>query len=683
MLITVLFVLGATLPDVSGGDLFLASDQLERNQRYENAARSFRQCAEQSETLRPYALSRAAKNYHAAGDNEAAAALFQQVLTTYPDGPWTRLTWMRMGDMYYKQGQVVKARSYYKKVLDGLQPLPWFLDNLAWNNADYALLLPGYEQEGYAWFRHIVATTIYVAPRKDASQRLLKSKNIEDRAWGVYGYMRSGNPRDAREAMSKEAVILHGPEGVALPLLSLDVTLATAQTDLPGTQKRLGALVQNNKDSLWVRTWLMLAIREQAGNKHYPVAEMLAQLLSENFPDGRDAGDAYWWLAEKYEGLSDKEGAKRMYRQLADRHPDHVRVPRSLLYLANHARDAGKTENAYKLYDELGRIFPKERLTAEGYYCAAKMAGSRKDAVKQQVYLKKSAGVGLGYFYAHRALHLLHTLSKTGAADRGLRVDTADDFLQSMSMTLDTREKLHFLIDESAPYQRLKFFGMHGIEEGEWEALACIVTMPVSLEKLWYPAIAEAGFMHTMCQYMYDRNWGIENGNPTVARLRVEYPLAYWQHVHAISRELGVDPYLVLAIARQESTFRAGIVSSAGATGVLQLMPATASWLAKVDDRVAADHVQNLKSPCNSILLGTVYLQRMMSRSQNNMVYALASYNAGPGNCDKWRAQFKKMTLEEFADAIPFSETNEYVKKVLANYAAYHSLYPAPEESTK
>ena len=65
------------------------------------------------------------------------------------------------------------------------------------------------------------------------------------------------------------------------------------------------------------------------GGKRYAAAEMLAQLLSQYFPEGRDAGDVYWWLSEKYEALPDKEGAKRMYRQLAERHPDHVRVPRS------------------------------------------------------------------------------------------------------------------------------------------------------------------------------------------------------------------------------------------------------------------------------------------------------------------------------------------------------------------
>lgn len=684
MLIPLLLLLGAAIPDIEGGALFLSGDQSERTNLHENATRLFRQCAQQSEVLRPYALSRAAANYHALGQDDTAEELFQYVLDTYPEGPWVRLAWKRMGDMYYQQGHVVKARSYYNKALAGLDPLPWFLDNLAWNNADYALLLPGYEQEGYAWFRHIVQTTIYIAPRRNAAERLLKSTNAEDRVWGIYGYIRCSKLREAREALDKEAVLLKGTDGNQVPLSVLDITLATAQSDLPGTQQRLSTLLQVNKSNTWARVWLMVAVREQAGNKRWPVVEMLAQLFSETFPDGRDAGDIYWSMALRYEAVPDKEGANRMYRLLADRHSDHVRAPRSLLYLANNARDAKNSDEAFKLYEELGRTFPDERLTAEGYYNAAQLAASLGKSEEERAYLKKAAGVGIGHFHAHRALDVLRTKHKIMPKGvHNLPVDGTDSFLLPMPMTLAGHEKYDFMIKDTPVLQRLQYFGIHGLEEGEWEALNCILTAPESLQKLWFPAIAEAGFMHTMNQYMYARNWGVENGLPTEARRRIEYPLAYREHVYTIAKELGIDLFLVLAVARQESTFRAGIKSSAGATGVLQLMPSTANWLAKVDSRITNDHVANLESPFNSIRLGAVYLERMLKRSGNNMVYALASYNAGPGNCDKWRKRFSGKSLEAFAETIPFTETNGYVKKVLANYAAYHSLYPTLEVTAK
>jgi soluble lytic murein transglycosylase len=132
-------------------------------------------------------------------------------------------------------------------------------------------------------------------------------------------------------------------------------------------------------------------------------------------------------------------------------------------------------------------------------------------------------------------------------------------------------------------------------------------------------------------------------------------------------------------VARQESTFRPALVSSAGAVGVMQIMPGTAKHLAQTDLEIRPEHIANLESPESSLRLGAHYLARMLERSGGNLVYALASYNAGPVNCDKWRAEFRKADLETFIESIPYSETCDYVKRVLGNYAAYCSLYPPVE----
>ena len=113
--------------------------------------------------------------------------------------------------------------------------------------------------------------------------------------------------------------------------------------------------------------------------------------------------------------------------------------------------------------------------------------------------------------------------------------------------------------------------------------------------------------------------------------------------------------------------------------GVMQLMPGTADWLAGVDAALEPAHAANLESADNSLRLGAIYLQRMLERSNGSIVYALASYNGGPGNCDKWRKRHPLADTETFIESIPFSETKDYIKKVLGNYAAYLSLYRQPE----
>ncbi len=668
------------LPDISGGALFAAGDAAQRAALYENAAKLFAECAADSEMLRPYALSRVAKNHLLSGDRAEAERLFTQLLGQYPKGPWARLTQARLGELYLDVNAHEQAREQLNAVICDVDPTPWFLDGLALRRAQNALAMPEHAGEGYAYFRRVAATTLYVVQRREAARRLLASPNIEDRAWGVYGYVRAGNLREAREAMTAETIVLRGPADRQTPLSALDLFFTGEESEVADAVKRLESLIQNHTDVFWVRIWLMLAAREQAGAKRYAAAEALAVLLARYFPDGRDAGDVYWWLSERYESEAGKADARRMYRLLADTCPDHVRAPRSLFYLATYAREQGLPEEAYALFDALGEAHPASRFAAEGFYRCAQLAAAQGDDAREQHYLGRAIGVGPGEFYAHRALHRLRQALDIRPADgRSLRIDGADDFIQPFPRLPDAQYAPHPLLMKTDMYKRLKFFGIHGLEEGEWEALHTILTTPNALEKQWYPVIADAGFMHTLMQFVSAREWGVEAGKPTAMRLRVAFPAAYWPKIYAISRELGLDPWLLLAIAKQESTFRAAVLSRAGATGVLQLMPATARWLADVDERITREHVAHLKSPFNSIRLGAVYLHRMINRSQGHLVYALASYNAGPGNCDKWRARFANYKLEDFIEAIPFSETNDYVKKVLANYAAYHSIYPQPD----
>ena len=191
-----------------------------------------------------------------------------------------------------------------------------------------------------------------------------------------------------------------------------------------------------------------------------------------------------------------------------------------------------------------------------------------------------------------------------------------------------------------------------------------------------YRGIGESGTAYSAMQWASAKKFGVdENGLQSIERMRIRYPRPYWNYVKALSEEFDVDPYLILSIARQESTYRPALTSHAGASGVMQLMPRTAEWLADVDSNISKENATNLEMPKHSLRMGTVYIKRMLDRSNGNVIYALASYNAGPGNCDKWRKRNPEYTMEEFVENIPFSETQSYVKRILAHYATYKSIY--------
>ncbi|MEB3230274.1 MAG: transglycosylase SLT domain-containing protein [Leptolyngbyaceae bacterium] len=149
------------------------------------------------------------------------------------------------------------------------------------------------------------------------------------------------------------------------------------------------------------------------------------------------------------------------------------------------------------------------------------------------------------------------------------------------------------------------------------------------------------------------------------------YPLPYRDTIRAWSHQRQLNPVLVTALMRQESRFQSAIQSTVGATGLMQVMPATAEWIAGQTDIGPYD----LTNPQDSIKLGTWYLDYTHGEYGNNSMFAIASYNAGPGNVAKWIDRFGTQDLDVFVTQIPFNETKGYVTSVFGNYWNYLRLY--------
>jgi soluble lytic murein transglycosylase len=151
------------------------------------------------------------------------------------------------------------------------------------------------------------------------------------------------------------------------------------------------------------------------------------------------------------------------------------------------------------------------------------------------------------------------------------------------------------------------------------------------------------------------------------------YPLEYWDWVEQYSEDHGVDPYVVVALIRQESTFNPRVRSRAGARGLMQIMPYTGRKLARQHSR--RYRTSDLLDPEISIRYGTHYLKEVLDRFDGRLDYALASYNAGPHRVRTWTGMDLTLDSEEFIEEIPFTETRNYVKLVLRNEMMYRRLY--------
>lgn len=138
--------------------------------------------------------------------------------------------------------------------------------------------------------------------------------------------------------------------------------------------------------------------------------------------------------------------------------------------------------------------------------------------------------------------------------------------------------------------------------------------------------------------------------------------------------QANVEEALVLALIRQESGFRARAVSHAGARGLMQIMPATARRVARMINVGYSRH--RLHDPAYNLTLGTAYLERMLERFDGSYVLALAAYNAGPGRAERWIRAYgdprdPSVDAIDWIESVPFSETRNYIQRVLENLHVY------------
>ena len=151
------------------------------------------------------------------------------------------------------------------------------------------------------------------------------------------------------------------------------------------------------------------------------------------------------------------------------------------------------------------------------------------------------------------------------------------------------------------------------------------------------------------------------------------YPYKYEEIVNKYSYEYNLDPLLVLAVIKTESNFNKDAESSKGAKGLMQIMDSTGEWIAS---KLEIDNFNTnmLYEPEINIEFGCWYLNNLL-KEFGDLSLALAAYNAGMGNVDRW---IKEGIIKEDGsdiENIPYKETNNYVRKIVRDYKIYQELY--------
>ncbi len=193
----------------------------------------------------------------------------------------------------------------------------------------------------------------------------------------------------------------------------------------------------------------------------------------------------------------------------------------------------------------------------------------------------------------------------------------------------------------------------------------------------WYLSDANATTLRHATVLAFDAGW---HGQAIITAaqskftddLNIRFPLLYENDIHQNAQRNDIDPAWIYGIVRQESAFITDAQSGVGALGLMQLMPATAR-------RVGRELGLNIKSRAsivntrNNIAIGTRYLRSLINRYKGNQALASAAYNAGERRADRWRPRQGSIDADIWVETIPFKETRNFVKNVLAYATVYNN----------
>ncbi len=346
------------------------------------------------------------------------------------------------------------------------------------------------------------------------------------------------------------------------------------------------------------------------------------------FPKNKLADDALWregWLTYLEE---DYKGASILFQKLLMEYPSSEFADTVTYWAGRAAEKRGMTEDAIGHYTRVINNYPLS------YYAA--ISRGRLSVVPAEIPLPlqiKTTSYSAKQVNRYVSFHL--NRGKT-LLDLGFREDASTEFSLAESRCDDKGTLLDIarLFVEIGDYHKVQRIIIKGFQEYLRE------DMSQANNEIW----------------------------------RFSFPTGFSDHVRVNAEMNSLNPYLVHAIIREESSYKMDAVSRAGAIGLMQLMPTTGRNMSK-QTGFKDYSTLSLYRPDVNIVLGSLYLKMLVEDYKGNVSLAVASYNAGPNAVSTWISRYGLGEMDEFIEKIPYSETRNYVKKVLRSYEIYERLY--------
>lgn len=411
--------------------------------------------------------------------------------------------------------------------------------------------------------------------------------------------------------------------------------------------------------------------------------------VADRFPSSRYAADGLLRGGKIHESNGQLESAAAAYRRLTLEYPGSREAPEARFRLGLVNFLGGSLELAGGAWAQLAASDAPPEQRALARLWQGKLAGSRGERAAAEANWQQAVALAPASFSGLRARDLLEgNLQAQPKADRvepdrveldGANLAELESWLAERGASLEPL-RAELLADPAlARAGQLELAGLKSWSAWELEELdgrvgndpaRQVVLALLAHEQGQHPrSILEAQEALTSA--------GVPAAQAPAAIRKLLYPLPYFDLLAGASARQGVDPLLLAAIIRQESTFRPDARSSANALGLTQVVPSTGQGIAQALG-LANFQEQDLFRPSTSLEFGAYYLGDRLRRFSNRLLPALAAYNAGAGAVDNWLRQFNGDDPDLFAEQIPYAETSRYVKIVYENYGAYRALYARP-----
>lgn len=599
--------------------------------------------------LAPQILLKQGRAYELSNDSERAREIWQKLLETYPQSPV-------VAEAYYSLGKY--DPSYHEKLLKEYPRHPRTL----------ALIRQRLQEnpDQFPLWLQLAKANPFDPTLNQARDRLVKdyANQLTPADWAMIGagYWQSGLYEKAYKAYAKATP---SPEQAYRYARGLQIAkklpeariayqkLIKTYSQAPETGLGLLRLAQisPNRDAVAYLDRIVKQFPDRAPEALEAKAKLLNstnaqaasqtwQTLLNKYPKSDEAADYRWLMAQRAAKSGDYAKAWQWAQPIAVNNPDSQIAPKAAFWVGKWAQKLGKNQEA------------KQAFT----YTISRHPHS---------------------YYAWRSAVLL-------GWDVG-------DFTTVRSYN-PTTVKPATRNDPPAGSEAFKELYRIGEDTDAWNLFQAEIVDP------WHLTVDE---QFNLGVYKLSRNQNLEGIN-LIWRLRERdtpeekeawkvlrqndkywhalFPFPYYDSILQWSKDRQLNPLLVTALIRQESRFEKEIRSPVGAVGLMQIMPDTGKYIAGN----TGNKSYSLTNPEDNIMMGTWYLDYTHGKFAGNSLFAVASYNAGPGAVSKWKQRFDFSDHDEFVENIPFRETKGYIESVFGNYWNYLQIYnPEIQEQMK